>query len=82
MPSIPYKTLCITLAAVCLVFIIYASDLIPSSYAKRIDTGMATTLKHLKVAPKEAHTATVIFLHVCDRPLPKSRLLTVLGLRR
>ncbi|CAD6577459.1 MAG: hypothetical protein TREMPRED_001951 [Tremellales sp. Tagirdzhanova-0007] len=24
---------------------------------------MATSLKHLKVAPKEAHTATVIFLH-------------------
>lgn len=25
---------------------------------------MSTTLKHLKIAPKEAHTATVIFLHV------------------
>ena len=25
-----------------------------------------TALKHLKIAPKEAHTATVIFLHVRD----------------
>lgn len=29
-----------------------------------LESEMATSLKHLKVAPKEAHTATVIFLHV------------------
>ena len=25
---------------------------------------MSVTLKHLKIAPKDAHTATIIFLHV------------------
>ncbi len=33
---------------------------------KDINPDMATSLKHLKVAPKEAHTASVIFLHVLD----------------
>jgi len=29
---------------------------------------MAASLKHLKIAPKDAHTATVIFLHVRHDP--------------
>jgi len=33
-------------------------------------------LKHLKVAPKEAHKATVIFLHVC--PFPQYMMLKLI----
>ena len=77
MPSIPSKSIVgITLAAICLLCLIYASDLIPISNSEGTETTMATTLKHLKIAPKEAHTATVIFLHVRDRVWLNFRSLT------
>lgn len=38
--------------------------LLPSNPLTSLLPQMPASLKHLKVAPKEAHTATVIFLHV------------------
>jgi hypothetical protein len=46
-------------------------DIIPSSSTSTAsnktagnDSGRMSALKHLKIAPKEAHKSTIIFLHV------------------
>lgn len=58
------------LAALVLLFPTRLADLSLHSRPTRSPDAMSTAaLKHLKVAPKEAHKATVIFLHVSPEQL-------------